>query len=143
LNADRAPQLKRSVSASILFALISMNVRLVLAAAFFVLADGFCLAANSSLFAIIDAVNAKLPSNQQFNRFGWGPLKLHRVHQAYRRLYPGGGLLRREGILFVLMCLCLGVAGWLFGLGVLSLAWLGGGGIFLAWLMYFRKPSKV
>ena len=120
-----------------------MNVRLVLAAAFFVCAGGFCLAANSTLFAIIDAVNAQLSPNQQFNRLGWDPWKLHRVHQAYRRLYPGGGLLRREGIFFALMCLCVGVAGWLFGLGFLSVAWLGGGGIFLAWLMYFRKPSTL
>ena len=120
-----------------------MNVRLVLAAAFFVCAGGFSLAANCTLFAIIDAVNAQLPSNQQFDRLGWGPFKLHRVHQAYRQLYPGCGLLRREGIFFALMCLCLGVAGWLFGLGFLSAAWLGGGGIFLAWLIYFRKTSTL
>jgi len=116
-----------------------MTVRLALAAAFFLCGWGFCLAANHTVSAIVDAINEKLPADDQFSYLGWYPGKVFRVHREYRRLYPDGGLLRREGILVRLMFLCLAVAAGLFGFGLLGVALFGGGGMFLAWLVY-KKP---
>jgi len=90
---------------------------------------------------MVDAVNAKLPTKDQFDHLWWYPNKTFRLHREYRRLYPDGGLLRRQGILVTLMFLCLGVGSGFFGFGVLGVAWLGGGGMFLAWLIYFSQRS--
>jgi hypothetical protein len=78
--------------------------------------------------------------NEQVSPFWWGPLKLQRVHQTYRRLYPDGALLRREGILFAMMWLCLAVSAGLFQFGFLGVAWLATCGGLLVWFMYFRRP---
>ena len=63
---------------------------------------------------MVDAVNEKLPTNDQFSPFWWYPTKMARLHREYRRLYPGGGLIRRERVFFALTCLCLALAAVLF-----------------------------
>ena len=63
---------------------------------------------------MVEAVNVKVPTNDEFSQFWWYPSKMGRLHREYRRLYPDGGLIRRERILFVLMCFSLAVAAWLF-----------------------------
>jgi hypothetical protein len=78
---------------------------------------GFCRAANNTVSAMVDAVNEKLPTNDQFSQFWWYPSKGLRLHQEYRRLYPGGGLIRREHVFGVLMFLCLALALSFFALG--------------------------
>ena len=117
-------------------------MRIVIASALFTCCCGFAAAANSTVYAIVDAVNAKLPLNEQVSPFWWGPLKLQRVHQTYRRLCPDGGLLRRERILFAMMWLCLILSAGLFQFGFLGVAWLATCGGLLVCFMYFRHPRS-
>ena len=116
-------------------------MRIVIASALFTCCCGFAAATNSTVYAIVDAVNAKLPPNEQVSPFWWGPLKLQRVHQIYRRLCPDGGLLRREGILFAMMWLCLVASAGLLQFGFLGVLWLATCGGLLVWFMYFRRPG--
>jgi hypothetical protein len=101
--------------------------------------SGFGLASYINEAAIVDAVNSKLPADDQFNPLGWGPSKTLRLHHAYRRLYPEGRLLKRQAILHTLMLLCLVSAAALLGFGFLPAAWIGMGGLVLNWLLYWRK----
>ena len=89
-------------------------------------------------FAIVDAVNAKLPVGDQFDAIGWWLPKTLKLHREYRRLYPDGGLLWRQGVLASAMLFCIVLAAGLIGLGFLSIAFLGGMGALLFWLMYFK-----
>ena len=89
-----------------------MTLRLVLAAAFFLCACGFCNAANNTVSAMVDSVNEKLPTSDQFRQFWWYPSKMGRLHREYRSLYPGGGLIRRARVFFVLSLFCLALAAW-------------------------------
>lgn len=88
---------------------------------------------------MIDAVNQKLPADDQFNPIGWFLPKLLRLHGQYRRLYPGGRLLRREGILAATMFFCIVLAAGLIGLGPLAVVWLGAVSALLIWFIYFRN----
>src|SRR5262245_15546130 len=99
-------------------------MRIVLSGAAFICCMGFAGAANSNVYAIVDAVNAKLRANEQFSHFWWGPLKLKRVHDAYHRLYPQGRLIRRERMFLALAWLSLVAAAGLFSFGFLGVAWL-------------------
>ena len=112
-----------------------------LAASFILLlcVGGFGLAATINQFAIVDAVNAKLPADDQFNALGWHLPKTLRLHRAYRRLYPDGRLLKRQASLMTLMMLCLVTATVLLGFGVFLTAWLGVGSLLLLCLLYWRK----
>ena len=92
-------------------------------------------------FKIVDAVNAKLPLDSQFNSFGWWPRKTWNLHKQYRRLYPSGGLLRRQGILAAAMFLCTTVAAGLIGFSVFAVAGFGVFGALSVWLGYFRKAT--
>jgi len=116
-----------------------MTARLAVAFALLLCVSGFGLAATINSFAIIDAVNAKLSPDEQFNPIGWYPQKTFRLHQEYRRLYPQGGLLRREGFLAAAMLFCLVLVAWLLGFGFLATAWIGGLGTLILWLIYFQK----
>jgi hypothetical protein len=91
--------------------------------------------------AIVEAVNAKLPTADQFGELGWGPIKTLRLHREYRRLYPDGRLVTRCGILSMAMLLSLVAAATLFGFGLLGIVWVGGVGVLSLWFFYFRKPS--
>jgi hypothetical protein len=121
---------------------MTISVRLAIAFALLLCVGGFGLAASITTFAIVDAVNAKLPTNQQFDYFRWWLPKTLRLHSEYRRLYPGGRLLRREGVLVAVMLFCTLLAGALIGLGFPLIA-LGGGGALWLWLIYFRKPPTM
>ena len=117
---------------------LRMTVRLTLALLFLACSSGFGLAACITNIGIIEAVNAKLPPAEQFGDLGWYPMKTLRLHREYRRLYPGGTLLRREGIL---ACGALGslvVTATLLGFGVLGIVFVGGGGALSLWFLYFR-----
>ena len=116
-----------------------MTARLAVAFTLLLCVSGFGLAATINSFAIIDAVNAKLSPDEQFNPIGWYPQKTFRLHREYRRLYPQGGLLRREGFLAAAMLFCLVVVAWLLGFGFLATAWIGGLGTLILWLIYFQK----
>jgi 4-hydroxybenzoate polyprenyltransferase len=116
-----------------------MTVRLALAFVFLLCVSGFGLAATINHMAIVEAVNSKLPTAEQFGELGWGPLKSLKLSKEYRRLYPDGKLLRREGILAAASLFSIVVAGGLFGLPLLGVAFVGGVGALSLWLSYFKK----
>jgi hypothetical protein len=78
----------------------------------------FGLASTINQFAIVEAVNARLPSREQFDPFWWGPSKTFRLLREYRRLYPEGRLLRRQGVLLAAMFVCILLAALVLGLAV-------------------------
>jgi hypothetical protein len=100
---------------------------------------GLATAINQS--AIVEAVNAKLPKDDQFNWLGWWLPKTLRLHRQYRRLYPDGGLVRREGILAAAMLFCIVLVATLIRFGVFGIVLLGGIGAWSLWLVYFRKST--
>ena len=65
-------------------------------------------------------------------------MKSFRLRREYRRLYPGGTLLRRAGILAYVSLFSLVVTTMLLGFGVLLTAWIGGGGALFLWFFYFN-----
>ena len=84
--------------------------KLVAAFALLLCIGGFGMAATITQFAIVDAVNEKLPTNEQFQHLGWHPTKTVRLRREYRRFYPTGKLLRRQRILSSIMLVCLVLA---------------------------------
>jgi len=115
-----------------------MTLRLIVAFVFLACVSGFGIAACITHIAIVEAVNAKLPPAEQFGELGWYPMKSLRVHREYRRLYPGGTLLTREGLLAYGALFSLVVTATLLGFGVLGIVWVGGGGGLSLWFLYFR-----
>jgi hypothetical protein len=87
-----------------------MTLRLVLTFALALCVGAFGLASTITGFAIVEAVNAKLPEREQFDPFWWGPSKTFRLRREYRRLYPEGKLLRRQNVLAVAMGVCVFLA---------------------------------
>jgi hypothetical protein len=118
-----------------------MTLKVAAALALLLCVGGFGIAATINQFAIVDAVNEKLPKDEQFERLGWYLTKTLRLHGEYRRFYPVGGLLWRQGVLETIMLVCLVLAASFIGFGLLGIAWVGGGGALLLWFMYFRKSS--
>ena len=116
-----------------------MTARLAVAFVLLLCVSGFGLASYLTEAAIIEAVNEKLPPDEQFNPLGWGPLKTFKLHGAYSRLYPEGRLLKRIAILSGLMLVCIVSAGTLLGLGFFPVACVGVGGLLLIWLLYWRR----
>ena len=100
------------------------------------------LLAVMNQFAIVDAVNAKLPPESQFNSIGWSLPKTERLYNQYRRLNPRGGLLRRQGILTTAMLFCIAVAAGLIGLNIFLVAWPCAIGSLAIWYTYFRGTSR-
>ena len=119
-----------------------MTARLGITCVLLLCVGGFGLASTVYQFAVVDAVNAKLPGADQFDAIGWWPTKTFRLHAQYRRLYPNGGLLRQQAILAAAMHFCILIATSLIGFGALLTAWLGVGGAFLLWFVYFRKTAS-
>ena len=116
-----------------------MTVRLTFVFVFLACVSGFGLAASLTQLAIVEAVNAKLSTTEQFGQLGWGPGKTLKLSNEYRRLYPGGKLLRRAGILSAVSLFSLVVAGALLGLPLLGITMVGGVGALSLWFLYFRK----
>ena len=116
-----------------------MTARLILGCIFLVCVSGFGLASCLTHLAIVEAVNAKLPTTDQFDQFGWGPVKSLKLRNEYRRFYPSGNLLRRAGILAAVSLFSLVVAGALFGLPLLGITFVGAVGASVLWSLYFWK----
>jgi hypothetical protein len=94
-------------------------------------------------FAIIETVNAKLRSEDQFGYLVWYQRKILRLHREYRRLYPDGTLLTRAGVCAMLMWVCVVVGMGLVGFGFFLIALFAIGGALLLWFTYFRDPSTL
>ena len=118
-----------------------MNLRLIAAFALLFCGGVFGIAVTINQFAIVDAVNAKLPTDDQFDRIGWFLPKTLRLHRQYRHLYPDGRLVQRQGILAATMLFCIVLAARLIGFGSLGIAWLAGVGALSLWFVYFRKST--
>ena len=107
-----------------------MTVRLIFGFVFLACISGFGLAASLTHLTILEAVNAKLSTTDQFGQLGWGPVKSLKLSSEYRRFYPAGKLLRRAGILAAVSLFSLVVAGALFGLPLLGITLVGAVGAF-------------
>ena len=116
-----------------------MTVRLIVGFIFLACVSGFGLASCLAHLAIVEAVNAKLSTTEQFGELGWGPVKTFKLINQYHLLYPDGTLLRRAGILTAVGLFSLVIAGGLFGLPLLGVALVGGGGALYLWSLYFKK----
>ena len=116
-----------------------MTLRLALALVFLLCVSGFGLAAAINHMAIVEAVNAKLPTAEQFGELGWGPSKRVKLSNEYRRLYPDGKLLRRGRILASFSLCSLAVVGGLLGLPLVGVAVFAGVGAASLWSSYFGK----
>jgi len=117
------------------------TVRLTLGLVSLACVSGFGLAASLTHLAIVEAVNSKLSTPDQFGQLGWGPVKSLNLINEYRRLYPAGKLLRRAGILAAVSLFSLVVAATLFGLPLLALTFVGAVGALSLWSVYFRRRS--
>jgi hypothetical protein len=93
-----------------------MTLRLAFAFALLLCVGAFGLASTINQFAIVEAVNAKLPEREQFDPLWWGPSKTSRLRREYRRLYPEGKLLRRQSVLAAAMFVCILLAALVLGL---------------------------
>lgn len=60
-------------------------------------------------FKMVELVNMRLTSDEQFPYGGWWLGKTPRLHREYRRLYPSGPHIRRQRWLGTVMALALGV----------------------------------
>ena len=118
---------------------MTISLRLIFGFVFLACVSGFGLAASLTQLAVVEAVNAKLSTTDQFGQLGWGPVKTLKLSNEYRRFYPAGKLLRRAGILAAVSLFCLVVTGVLFGLPLPGIALVGAGGAFSLWSVYFRK----
>jgi len=114
-----------------------MTVRLILGCVFLACVSGFGLASSLTHLAIVEAVNAKLSTTEQFGQLGWGPVKSLKLSNEYRRLYPDGKLLRRAGILTAAGLFSLLAAGALFGLPLLGMTLVGAVGALSLRSLYF------
>ena len=114
-------------------------MRLTLAFVFLACVGGFGLAASLNHLAIVEAVNAKVATTDQFGQLGWGPVNSLKLNNEYRRFYPEGKLLRRAGLLAAVSLFSLVIAGALFGLPLLGITMVGGVGALSLWFLYFRK----
>jgi hypothetical protein len=87
---------------------------------------------------IIDQVNKKLPSEQQFSPLGWHYFKSRRLLIEYRRLYPSGTLDKRLRFLGGIGVSVIVVMAWQLGAGALGTLWLGIASGFGLWLAFRR-----
>src|SRR5690242_19156497 len=117
------------------------TVRLTLGLVSLACVSGFGLAASLTHLAIVEAVNAKRSTTDQFDQLGWGLVKTLKLSNEYRRFYPAGKLLTCEGILASVSLFFLVVAGALFGLPLLALTFVGAVGALSLWSVYFRRRS--
>jgi len=138
-NKALQPRLSLGVRCLSIELAVTMTVRITLGFVFLACVSGFGLAASLTHLAIVEAVNAKLSTTDQFGQLGWGPVKSFKLSNEYRRLFPAGKLLRRVGILAAVSLFSLLAAGMLFGLPLLGITLVGAVGGLSLWSMYFRK----
>src|SRR5450755_2382702 len=75
----------------------------------------FGLVAAISNLEMIEQVNQKLPTEEQFAALGWYLSKQQRLRREYQRLYPSGRLLFKVRLLTAFMFACLIICAWGFG----------------------------
>jgi hypothetical protein len=73
----------------------AMLVRLGIAFGLLVVAATCGLWSTLIHWEIMEKVNSRLPTNEQFQTLWWGPLKRARLNEEYRRLFPDGTDLKR------------------------------------------------
>ena len=91
-----------------------------------------------SHFKMVDQVNAKLPTEQQFSELWWHYFKLRRLLVEYRRLYPLGTLDKRLRFLTGIGLSAVVVMAWQLGFPPPPILWLGVAGAFSLWFAYRR-----
>jgi hypothetical protein len=98
---------------------------------------GLGIATALNVFDIVDAVNGRLPEKDRIDLSSIHIGKRLRLHREYRRLYPTGKLLQRQGKLGAYMLACCVVAALLL-MGPLVAVIAGCFGGFGLWFGYFR-----
>ena len=119
-----------------------MTLRLIAVAIMIAGMAGFGIAATVAWSALVDAVNAKLPAEDRFEPLGWWIGKSLRLVSAYRRLYPGGTLVRRHGVLVLGGVACVTATAALIGFDWPEVTFLAAGGTALIWWLYFPNPDR-
>ena len=102
---------------------------------------GLGLAITLNAWAMVDAVNAAMPDAERFQPLGWWAGKTFRLHAQYRRLYPSGTLLRREGIYCAALVACLTLATTLLGSAFVFAPIIAIGGAAITWALYFKPGA--
>ena len=72
----------------------------------FAVSQTLIIASGLINFAIIGAVNQRLPPAQRFSFLWWHPAKAMRLIGEYRRLFPGGRLLLAFSVCLAAALLC-------------------------------------
>lgn len=91
------------------------NQHLIAALILFAASVSFILISNFLMFAIIGEVNRKVPDAQRVSYLGWHFDKYQRTIREYRRLYPGGQLVRYHFVSLALGMIFLLAFAWEFG----------------------------
>jgi hypothetical protein len=92
-----------------------MILRMIIGIAAIAGVSAFGLLSTITSYKMMDQVNARLPKDRRFARFGWWAGKTLSLHSEYRRLFPDGNLLARFWTITALMFSCLLVAAWAIG----------------------------
>jgi hypothetical protein len=118
-------------------------MNLVAATAFLLVlaAVGIGIAGAITTFAIVDAINLKLPERDRVEAIGWYPSKTVRVIRTYRELYPGGSLVRRLSILSALAVAWLCIGAITMGFPPFTVACLAAVVAVLVWYVFFRTTA--
>ena len=116
-----------------------MTIKLIIVALLSFCVAGLGLASTLNYFAIIEAVNSKLKDGEQFELLGWWIGKTLRLHSEYRRLYPSGNLLRRQGYYFLAGAACLSIITVLLNFGFPGVIFFPAVTGVIAWAMFFQK----
>jgi hypothetical protein len=101
---------------------------------------GLGIASTLNQWEIVDAVNAHLPEQERFEPLGWWFGKSARLSHEYRRLFPSGTLLRRQGTYALLMNVCSALVPAVLGFFFVA-ALLLAVGCFVTWVVYFERTG--
>ena len=116
-----------------------MTLKLIIVGLLLVCVAGAGLVGTLNYFAIVEAVNSKLKDGERFGLLGWWIGKTLRLHSEYRRLYPSGNLLRRQGYSFLAGAACLSIIMTLLGFGFPGGIFFAAASGLIAWVMFFQK----
>jgi len=117
----------------------TVTLKLIIVVLLLVCVAGAGLAGTLNYFAIVEAVNSKLKDGEQFGLLGWWIGKTLRLHSEYRRLYPSGNLLRRQGYYFLAGATCLSIITVLLNFGFPGVIFFPAVSGIIAWAMFFQK----